>query len=377
MEQIDFSIIIPTWNRAHLIEELLNSLETDRKGYIYGKTEVLIIDNSEGEQKGKIQKSCQVHDAIYIPGVESVRKKRNKGITTAKYDYIFFIDSDVTIKPGMLNHHAEIYLKNQDNPRLGGTFGITEFVGPKSLLWEIIELTGFVDPFAFAKKYQYVSWTIGNNVTFRKDILLEIGMFEENLPFKLGGDDLDMTYRVTKAGYLIKTVPEAVTYHSRETWNHLKAVNDRCKRWGTMEYHLLKRHPELQNRNLPGVIPVILFFGLVFAILAFIDNTPKVFWFYGLWFLMLFAGFYGRDVKQKGFINPVYWLIAKALDEKYKIHKGVEAIKHRDLAIINTGMYFGMSHLRERYHEETIQSWICYITLLITILAMIIFRIIR
>lgn len=58
----------------------------------------------------------------------------------------------------------------------------------------------------------FILGTIGNNVSFKKSVLEEIGMFEENFPFKLGGDDLDMTYRVTKAGYMIGSAPNAVTY---------------------------------------------------------------------------------------------------------------------------------------------------------------------
>ena len=45
---MNFSIVIPTWNRSALVVELLKSLYEDRKIYKYGETEVLIIDSSEG-----------------------------------------------------------------------------------------------------------------------------------------------------------------------------------------------------------------------------------------------------------------------------------------------------------------------------------------
>ena len=50
MEEINVSIVIPTWNRANLVNALLKSLYADRKNYKNGKTEVLIIDNSEGDE---------------------------------------------------------------------------------------------------------------------------------------------------------------------------------------------------------------------------------------------------------------------------------------------------------------------------------------
>ena len=74
MREINFSIVIPTWKRAGLVERLLASLDADRKQYQYGKTEVLVIDNSQGEEKERIEKACGAYRARYIEGVESVRK---------------------------------------------------------------------------------------------------------------------------------------------------------------------------------------------------------------------------------------------------------------------------------------------------------------
>ena len=240
----NLSIVIPAWNRSALLCQLLESLFQARKAYKYGDTEVIVVDSSEGAEKEKIIKGCEEFDAHYLEGPDSVRKKRNRGIIESRNPIIVFMDSDVTVGEDILNLHAETYMESEDE-RLGGTFGVTEFVGRDSFFWRIIQYTTFVDSFSFAKRFPYQNWTIGNNVTFRKSVLEEIHMFEEAFPFKLGGDDLDMSYRVTKAGYRIKSVPEAVTFHSRETWNHLSAIKDRTKRWGSMEYYLSRRHPEI------------------------------------------------------------------------------------------------------------------------------------
>ena len=160
MKKIDFSVVIPTWNRSALVVELLKSLYEDRQFYKYGETEVLIIDSSVGKEKDTIVAACEKYDAVYIEGVDSVRKKRNKGIDTAKYDYICFIDSDVTLKKGLLNEHAEQWIENNENGKMGGTFGLTEFVGDKGFWWKVLEQTTFIDSFGFAKKILLV---IDNN----------------------------------------------------------------------------------------------------------------------------------------------------------------------------------------------------------------------
>ena len=63
MEKLDLSIVIPTWNRSKLLDRLLQSLYIARKTYKYGKTEVLIVDSSQGEEKEMIQRSCEQYNA--------------------------------------------------------------------------------------------------------------------------------------------------------------------------------------------------------------------------------------------------------------------------------------------------------------------------
>lgn len=360
MREINFSIVIPTWKRAGLVERLLASLDADRKQYQYGKTEVLVIDNSQGEEKERIEKACGAYRARYIEGVESVRKKRNLGITLAQYEYVLFIDSDVEVQAGLLDAHARGYLDNASNEKLAGTFGLTEFVGKKTIWWKILELTTFIDSFSFAKQFPYVSWTIGNNVSIRKEVLLEIGMFEENLPFKLGGDDLDMTYRVTKAGYCIKTVPEAVTFHSRDTWNSWKAVNDRSKRWGSMEYHILKRHPELIHRRLPMTGDVVFFMAAVFGLAALFLQSwqPAAFW--AVWCCILYGMTFAFYVKNHGKVNPFYWSAAMLLQGKYRFHRLLMSLKMWDLSLAFKGQYFGIYHMQSDFRMSARKVWLYY-----------------
>lgn len=136
---MDFSIVIPTWNRSHLVDALLKSLFEERNRYDDGRTEVIVVDSSTGEEKESIVSSCKQYDARYIDGDDSVRKKRNKGIRESQYDYILFIDSDVVVEKGLLNEYVDAYKKN-NFVRLGGVLGYTEFVGKKTFWWKILEL---------------------------------------------------------------------------------------------------------------------------------------------------------------------------------------------------------------------------------------------
>lgn len=302
---MDFSIVIPTWNRSHLLDALLKSLYEERQRFIGGNTEVIVIDSSKDTEKSNIMASCEKYDAIYLEGDDSVRKKRNKGIVASKYDYILFIDSDVVVEKGLLDEYVKGY-ENNKYVKLGGVLGYTEFVGKKNFWWKILEQTSLINSFSFARDYPFHSWTIGNNVSFKKSVLEEIGMFEENFPFKLGGDDLDMTYRVTKAGYMIGSAPNAITYHSRETWNNFKAIHNRAMRWGTMERIICNRHKELYKRVIPKNYVLILISLIVSAVVSTITHNSLPVISVGLLAVWDLIWTYIKRVKNKGFCNQCH-----------------------------------------------------------------------
>ena len=342
---MNFSIVIPTWNRSELVEALLESLYRERNRYQKGSTEVLIVDSSKDEEKKIIIGACKKYHAQYIEGDDSVRKKRNKGIRLAQFDHILFIDSDVTVEPGILDEYVEAY-KNPYNVKLGGILGYTEFVGKKTFWWKLLENTSLVNSFSFARDYPFHSWTIGNNVSFKKSVLEEIGMFEENFPFKLGGDDLDMTYRVTKAGYMIGSAPNAVTYHSRKTWNNYKAVHDRAKRWGTMENFIAKRHPEVYQRVIPKdyVIESILFFVLGILSLSLRSFLPV-----GIgigWILTNLIVNYIVHCTQKSLCSPISYYGAQMIQMQYEYYRVKQSLKEHSLGAFYKGMIFNRFQIK-------------------------------
>ena len=365
---MNISIVIPTWNREDLVEDLLASIKKARAAYRYGETEVLVVDSSEGLAKESIMKSCETYDARYLYGDNSVRKKRNLGIDEAQYEIIHFIDSDVTVCEDILNIHAQTFL-NDDDPMLAGSFGLTEFVGKRNFWWKIVEHTTYLDSFRFAKMFPYQSWTIGNNVAFKKQVLLEIGKFKENLPFKLGGDDLEMTYRVTKNGYKIKSAPEAVAYHSTETWSHLSAIHNRTKRWGHMEYYIKEAHPELFVNCIPK--SDVLFGGafILNIIMSLILRSKAPILFTLGWLLLYFFWGYFMECRTK-VKNLFFYTAGKLIHKRYHWYYMIESLKHRDVSCLYKEMSFSIYQSLFMYRGETKKLWAFIITFMVSFLIM-------
>jgi len=367
---MNFSIVIPTWNRSELVEVLLHSLDIERERYKQGETEVLIVDSSAGNEKEVIVAACEKYNATYIEGDDSVRKKRNKGIITAVYDYILFIDSDVTVEKGLLDEYVEAY-KNPYKVKLGGVLGYTEFAGKKTFWWKMLERTNMVNSFSFARNYPFHSWTIGNNVSFKKSVLEEIGMFEENFPFKLGGDDLDMTYRVTKAGYMIGSAPNAVTYHSRKTWNNYRAVHDRAKRWGTMENFIVQRHPELYKRIIPKNYVIESIVALFLTIMSLATRNWLFLMIAVLWIVVNWVIDYVIDVKKRGFCSPIFFYGAQIIQLQYEFYRVIGSVKKQSLGALYKGIIFNRFQIKYGMAGEAfrIKKLIC--TFLVVCVALI------
>ena len=364
MEKYSISIVIPTWNRWQLVDRLLNSLVEERKNYRYGETEILIIDSSVGEEQEKIQESCEKYDAQYLLGDDSVRKKRNKGIVTAKYELILFLDSDVTANRNLLNNHVRTYIENK-NDNLAGTFGLTEFVGEDNFVWKIVQYSTFLDSFQFARKFPYQNWTIGNNVMLSKEILLKIGMFEENFPYKLGADDLEMTYRITNAGYLIRSAPDAVTYHSKDTWKKWKLIKERAKRWGSMEYYLRQRHPEIFITCIPKTEVIIPFAFLLFGICSLIRMSIQPMVAFGVFAILLFGELWLFDTRKSDKKSILFYFGAKWLEAKYYYSHAWTGIKNGSISDAFSCLSFSPMQTKFILSRETKRMWMTIITLII------------
>jgi len=97
----DISIIVATWNRAHLISETLESISNQT----YENWECLIIDDGSKDNTAKIVDTFVSSDSRFIYKQRSKKYSkgipgcRNQGIDDAKGDFIIFFDDDDIVHP--------------------------------------------------------------------------------------------------------------------------------------------------------------------------------------------------------------------------------------------------------------------------------------
>ncbi len=103
------SIIIPTYNRAHLIEETLNSIIEQT----YKDWECIIVDDGSSDHTLEVLKSFEIKE----PRIKAYKRPANKpkganacrnhGWSLAKGDYIKFFDSDDVMKPHFIKNQVK------------------------------------------------------------------------------------------------------------------------------------------------------------------------------------------------------------------------------------------------------------------------------
>ncbi len=96
-----FSIIIPAYNRAPFLEDLLVSIGKQE----YKSWEVIVVDDGSKDNTRDVMTRLSANDAriryIYQDNAER-GAARNNGIRNAKGGYVVFIDSDDIMMPGYL-----------------------------------------------------------------------------------------------------------------------------------------------------------------------------------------------------------------------------------------------------------------------------------
>ena len=201
-----FSVVIPTYNRAELLRQALESVfaQPNFDG------EIIVID--DGSTDGTLALTDAYGDRIRVfqqrnrgPGAA-----RNRGIQEARGRYVAFLDSDDLWFPWTAAVYRET-LTNQGLPAFlrGKAFWFTEpaeiqqvhgGAGNIEMLADFLSIADTEHPCYFG-----ASWAV-----VRRDVLLRTGGFTNK---NINGEDQDLWIRLgTEAGFALVNAPPTVAY---------------------------------------------------------------------------------------------------------------------------------------------------------------------
>ncbi|MFC7396029.1 glycosyltransferase [Chelatococcus sp. GCM10030263] len=215
------SLIINTLNRAAYLASTLSALKLLR----YGAFEVIVVNGPSDDGTDAILAAYGDQIRIARCDTANIAASRNIGLGLAGGDIVAFIDDDAIPEPGWL----DALVKPFRDPRVGAAGGFVRDRTGLHFQARVItcDRTGRLESFATAEAAGLdqhpgaprVLALTGANIAFRRDLLLELGGFDENYRYLL--DETDLNFRIMDAGYLNVVVPQAEVHH-KQAPNHLR-----------------------------------------------------------------------------------------------------------------------------------------------------------
>lgn len=235
------SIIIVNYNVKYFLEQCLNSVKKSTKGI---HSEVFVVDNNSVDGSLKMLRDK-------FPEVKVIANKNNVGFSKANNqaiqkssgDYILLLNPDTVVEDDTFKKCIDF----MDDHRDAGGLGVMMLDGKGKFLPESKRgfpspATSFFKAFGFSKlfpksrlfgKYHLgyldkrethkVDVLAGAFMMLRKSVLDEIGYLDED--FFMYGEDIDLSYRIIKAGYKNYYFPETRIIHYKGESTKKSSIN--------------------------------------------------------------------------------------------------------------------------------------------------------
>ncbi|MDX1699903.1 MAG: glycosyltransferase, partial [Melioribacteraceae bacterium] len=232
-----FSVIVPTYNRADEIEELIQSLS--KQTLSSEKFEVIIIDDGSTDNTLHIIEEFQENSSLRISVYKQDHKgpgaARNFGMKLARGKYFIFIDSDcIADKDWLLAYENAV--SNKEVAGFGGPDGVLNDFLPiqKAIDYSMTSFitTGGIRGHSKKKISKYYPRSF--NMGVRSDIVDKIG----GMGKLRHGQDIEFSNRILSTGEQVIKVAKAIVYHKRRI--SLKKFFKQVFNWGVARINLYK-----------------------------------------------------------------------------------------------------------------------------------------
>lgn len=217
------SVIIPTHNHAHFLEECLSSV----KAQTYHNYEVIVVNNGSTDNTEEI-----VHNLAwdklryhYQADTGSVAGPRNTGIRLAKGKYMAFLDSDDLWYKNKLEKIIAV-LENDSSIDI---ISHDLFISREGKTKRLVKCGPLGKD--MVKSLLLRNCLLGSATTVKKSVMLEVGGFDENKDFK-HVEDCETWIRIAYLGKKFYFLNEALgeyRVHSSNLSNDFECVLNNAK----------------------------------------------------------------------------------------------------------------------------------------------------
>lgn len=295
------SVIVATYNRSFYLLKCLKAL-TDQS-LSKSSYEVIVVDNNCTDDTEEIVKNyADRHPELKLSYVlekkQGLSNARNRGIAESKGDIVAYVDDDAMAHHDYCKSLIEAGEKYTEFQAFGGIINPIYEIGEEPswlspYLWGLVARVDLGDKIIpFNKKFPS-----GCNMSFRKEILINIGEFNTNVKFR--SDDRDIFNRLTSRGYKVLYVPKIAVDHN--------IPKERTSRKGVRRIAILTGAGE-KNRLL----------GRKFAyLLKLLDYLFKI----GVAILLSIVYFIKKEGEKSLIIKIMFWSLQGFIGDEKKLLK--------------------------------------------------------
>jgi glycosyltransferase involved in cell wall biosynthesis len=285
---VNYSIVVPVYNRPDEVDELLESLCSQT---LKDFEVVIVEDGSQKPCKDVCDKYANILDLhYYYKDNSGPGQSRNYGVEHANGDYVIILDSDVVLPEGyMMAINSQLSTYNFQPVCWGGPDAAHPSFTPiqKAISYSMTSFftTGGIRG---GKKKLDKFYPRSFNMGIHKDVYLQLGGFSK-MRF---GEDIDFSYRMVEAGYQPQLFPDAWVWHKRRT--DFRKFFRQVYNSGIARINLEKRHPGTMKlvHLLPmvftvGVIALILISAVGRALMHYVDRDQFYWMCFAPWLPLL------------------------------------------------------------------------------------------
>jgi GT2 family glycosyltransferase len=278
---MDLSVVIVNYNVRYFLEQCLKSV---RKASENISCETFVVDNNSADG------SCSMV-SISFPEVHLIRNSENEGFSAAcnqairqsKGDYILLLNPDTVVEEDTFARCLSFMKSHPD----AGAIGVKMLNGngrlhpeskralptPSSAFFKISGLSGLFPRSGIFNRY-YLGHLNSSETTeadvlsgafmfIRREALDKTGLLDET--FFMYGEDIDLSYRIIKAGFKNYYFPDVKIIHYKGESTPKGELNNTIHFYRAMLIFIGKHYKK------SGYRPVLFFMGVAIYILATIS----------------------------------------------------------------------------------------------------------
>ena len=212
------SIVVATHNRPYLLSKCIESLLSQERK----RVEIIVVDSSDHKNNKTYTKNIK----YFYVNKKGLSGSRNTGFNRAMGEFVAFIDDDAIAGSSWIKEILSFIKRHPNVQAFGGGYSryslkpLPEWFPPS---YGINNLGNKERVLKIGRE-----WLSGTNMIFKKELLIKLGGFDENLGMKgesIGyGEETDLQSRIYKTGGKIYYSPKLKV-------NHLVATKKISLKW--------------------------------------------------------------------------------------------------------------------------------------------------